>query len=135
MLASILAAILSARSFWGERYASFAPSSGGRFRYEQAVSLVSDTRDRGGKNLMGWQPLLDGVSKNRALESVQAIVNDLARIGQNSADPSLAGGTAGLALMHAYCGLAKGGHECTTAAKRCVADAAVSMAEKPASPS
>jgi hypothetical protein len=84
---------------------------------------------------MSWQPLLDGVLKDRALECVQAIVDDLARTGNSPADPSLAGGTAGLALLHAYRAGIERGQDSRIAAVRCVKDAAASMAEKPTSAS
>ena len=52
---------------------------------------------------MSWRPLLGGDRKDRAWECVRAILDDLARHGCDSAaDPSLAGGTAGLAVLHGY---------------------------------
>jgi hypothetical protein len=54
----------------------------------------------------GWQPLLDGTDRERALAAVDAIVTDLAAI---DLDPSLYYGHAGVALLHGYrarCGAA-----------------------------
>jgi hypothetical protein len=52
---------------------------------------------------MAWQPLLEGALKDCAWESVQAIVADLERPGREpSGDFALAGGTAGLAVLHGY---------------------------------
>jgi lantibiotic modifying enzyme len=84
---------------------------------------------------MSWQPLLDGVPKDRALECVRAIVDDLGRSGQPLADPSLAGGAAGVALLHAYLAETERGQESRNAAPRYVKDAAASVAEKPMLPS
>ena len=48
---------------------------------------------------MSWEPLAEGAWKDRALESVRAILDDLNPPGQGPAGgPSLAGGTAGLAV-------------------------------------
>jgi lantibiotic modifying enzyme len=50
-----------------------------------------------------WQPLLKGNLKDRACETVQAILNDLAPLECDpSGDPSLASGTSGLAVLHSY---------------------------------
>jgi lantibiotic modifying enzyme len=52
---------------------------------------------------MPWQPLLQGELKDSAGESVQAITDDLAAQGRAlAANPSLASGTSGLALLHGY---------------------------------
>jgi len=54
----------------------------------------------------GWQPLLEGSDRERALEAVEAIVTDLAA---TDLDQSLYYGHAGVALLHGYrarCGAA-----------------------------
>lgn len=52
---------------------------------------------------MAWQPLLEGAMKERAWQSVHVIMKDLAAFDPDpAAEPSLAGGAAGLALLHAY---------------------------------
>jgi hypothetical protein len=52
---------------------------------------------------MTWQPLLEGAASESARESVRAILADLESSAREpSSDPSLAGGTAGLALLHGY---------------------------------
>jgi hypothetical protein len=53
---------------------------------------------------MPWQPLLDGALKDSALESVQAILDDLSPFAeQPTGDTSLASGSVGLALLYGYC--------------------------------
>jgi hypothetical protein len=52
---------------------------------------------------MAWQPVLEGAAGDRAWESLQAIVDDLTPPGWDPAgDFSLAGGTAGLAILYGY---------------------------------
>ena len=52
---------------------------------------------------MGWQPLLEGAVTDRARESVEAILGDLGHLAPGQAgDTSLAGGSAGLAVLHGY---------------------------------
>src|SRR4029077_9880693 len=49
---------------------------------------------------MPWQPLLEGALRDSARESLRAILADLESRGREpSGDPSLAGGTAGLAVL------------------------------------
>src|SRR5262245_59906257 len=57
---------------------------------------------------MGWQALLEGTLKDRAEQTVQAIVEAIAGSGPDAAgDPSLAGGTSGLALLDGYLALSQ----------------------------
>jgi poly-gamma-glutamate synthesis protein (capsule biosynthesis protein) len=88
-----------------------------------------------------WQPLLDGAWRQRALEAVEAIAASLrpgcpaaAPPGQ-AVDPSLASGSAGLALLFAYLAAARREREDATAARQWLAQAiqAVSEVEVPAS--
>jgi lantibiotic modifying enzyme len=51
---------------------------------------------------MSWKPILEGELASLALESVQAILADLQANASPSDQPSLAGGTAGLAVLHGY---------------------------------
>ena len=81
---------------------------------------------------MPWQPILEGPLKERAWESVRAIVADLESWGREPlGDPSLAGGTTGLAILHGY--LAQTGPEPESAAiaRRCLEHATASLAEQP----
>jgi hypothetical protein len=81
---------------------------------------------------MSWQPLLQGALKDRALESVQAIVNDLARLSLAPAgDPSLASGTAGLALLYGYLAQAQGAPDHAATAVRLLEQATAALADKP----
>jgi hypothetical protein len=94
---------------------------------------------------MSWQPLLEDTLKDRPWESVQAILADLPPPGQDPAgDPSLAGGTAGLALLHGYLaqaeqqGLRAAGFipaGTTPAARLCLRHATVAVADNPTSAS
>jgi hypothetical protein len=52
---------------------------------------------------MTWQPLLEDALQDRVLEAVQAIVEHVVTRGPELGDDhSLAGGTTGLAILHAY---------------------------------
>src|SRR5438874_7535127 len=88
-----------------------------------------------------WQPVLEGVWRERAMEAAQAIADSL-RAGRTASgvpgapvDPSLAGGAAGLAVLFAYLAEARSGAADKTAARQWLAQAiqAVSEAEVPAS--
>src|SRR5436305_10418356 len=93
----------SARSSWTESCASCAPSSGGRRRS------------------MPWQPLLEGAARDSARESVRAILADLESWGREpSGDPSLAGGTAGLAVLLGYLAQTGQGPESAAVTRRCL---------------
>ncbi len=82
---------------------------------------------------MSWQPLLEDTLKDRALESVQGIIDDLGPVGRERAgDPSLAGGTAGLALLHGYLAQTKRWQNHGAIALRCIQDATAALAETPA---
>jgi lantibiotic modifying enzyme len=81
---------------------------------------------------MSWQPLLRGELKDRARESVQAIVDALAPLGREpTGEPSLAGGTAGLALLHAYLAQTEGASDHAAIANRYLQQATAAVAEKP----
>ena len=52
---------------------------------------------------MSWQPLLHGDLRDRACESVQAILDELPQPGSVPADEfTLAGGISGRAILHGY---------------------------------
>lgn len=56
-----------------------------------------------------WRPLLEGAEAERALEAAREIADALPAAGEvDGADPSLAGGDAGLALLYAFLGRATG---------------------------
>src|SRR5690349_12222192 len=79
----------SAPSSWIGRCVTCVPNSGGR------------------GNNMSWKPLLTGELKDRAWERVREIADHLSVPPHDPAgDPSLAGGTTGLALLHGYLALA-----------------------------
>jgi len=81
---------------------------------------------------MSWQPLLTGTLKDRAAESLRAILDDLTSPGQDvTGDPSLAGGSAGRALLHGYLALSRWDGEHVEMAKRCLRHAVDASAEKP----
>jgi hypothetical protein len=81
---------------------------------------------------MPWQPLLDGAWNVSAWESVRAILADLESQGREpSGDPSLAGGTTGLAILQGYLAQAGGGSASVAVARRCLEYATASMAEQP----
>ena len=84
---------------------------------------------------MPWQPLLDGAWNVSAWESVRAILADLESQGREpSGDPSLAGGTTGLAILQGYLAQAGGGSASVAVARRCLEYATASMAEQPENP-
>jgi hypothetical protein len=67
---------------------------------------------------------------------VRAILADLQSCGREpSGDPSLAGGTAGLAVLHGYLAQAGLGPESEAVARRCLRHATAAMAERPGSAS
>lgn len=81
---------------------------------------------------MSWQPLLDGALADRARESVDRIVADLALPERHPAgDASLAGGTAGEAILHGYRARTEHGREAAVA-ERCLQDAIAAMTATPA---
>jgi len=85
---------------------------------------------------MPWRPLLEGTASRAACESVRAILADLESWGREpSGDPSLAGGTAGLAVLHGYLAPAGLGPESEAVARRCLRHATAAMAERPGSAS
>jgi hypothetical protein len=79
---------------------------------------------------MSWEPLLTGVWQERARESVLAIVEAVDAGGRNPADdPSLAGGTAGLAVLHGYLSHGERGPEHAAVARRCLREATAAVAD------
>jgi Lanthionine synthetase C-like protein len=56
-----------------------------------------------------WQPVLSGETAARALETVRTTAAELSEL--NLDEPSLAGGSAGLALLYSYCGQAEPGDD------------------------
>jgi lantibiotic modifying enzyme len=81
---------------------------------------------------MSWQPLLAGDLKDRALECAKAVSAELALQGRGPAgDPSLAGGTAGLALLDGYLTQTERGSDHPVRARRHLQQAITAAAEKP----
>jgi lantibiotic biosynthesis protein len=83
---------------------------------------------------MSWRPLLEGALEDRAWESVQAIVNDL-EIGHSVVEPSLAGGTTGLAVFHGYLAQTERGQDQAAIARRYLERATGALADNPTSAS
>jgi hypothetical protein len=82
---------------------------------------------------MTWQPLLEGDWRDRALEGARAIADNLAPLGQDSAeDPTLSAGTAGFAVLHAYMARAFGESKRPAFAIRCLRHALATMRSRPA---
>jgi hypothetical protein len=85
---------------------------------------------------MPWRRLLGGTASRAARESTRAILADLESWGREpSGDPSLAGGTTGLAVLHGYLAQAGLGPESGAVARRCLRHAIAAMAERPRSAS
>jgi hypothetical protein len=81
---------------------------------------------------MAWQPLLQGGLTDRTWERIRAILRDLSAPGE---DASLAGGTAGLALLHGYLALTECGPGHAAHSRRCLGHAAAAVADQPAAAS
>jgi lantibiotic modifying enzyme len=80
---------------------------------------------------MSWQAVLEGRLKDRAQECVAAILDDLARLEPESmGDYSLAGGTAGLALLHGYLARTEQERDHAGIAVRCLNQATAAVAER-----
>jgi hypothetical protein len=85
---------------------------------------------------MAWQPLLQGDLKDRAWERIRAILHDLSTLAKDPAgDPSLAGGTSGLALLYGYLAQTEGGPDHVATSKRYLEHATVAMADQPSAAS
>jgi len=67
---------------------------------------------------MSWTPLLEGGLKDRAMESIATVLDALStRERDLDGSPSLAGGTAGQAILHGYLAQTEGRGEKVTATK------------------
>jgi hypothetical protein len=85
---------------------------------------------------MGWQPLLKGGLKDQALERVAAIREGLSTRQRDLDDsPSLANGTAGLAILYGCLAQAEGGPGHAAEAIRCLCRATVAVTHQPGSAS
>jgi hypothetical protein len=61
---------------------------------------------------MSWTPPLEGGLKDRAMESIATVLDALStRERDLDGSPSLAGGTAGLAILHGYLAQTEGGQD------------------------
>jgi lantibiotic modifying enzyme len=81
---------------------------------------------------MAWQPLLEGADRDRAEESVQAILDDLPGAEWDIEEgPSLAGGIAGWAVLHAYLALAGRGADHAAIAVEQLRHATAAVASRP----
>ena len=80
---------------------------------------------------MVWGPILDGIGKDLASESVQAILDDLPSEQRVGDEPSLAGGAAGLAVLHGYLARPEDGPAHAEAARRCLQHALATVADNP----
>jgi lantibiotic modifying enzyme len=84
---------------------------------------------------MSWRPILQGACKDRAAETVQAILHDLPPEQGAEDEPSLAAGSAGLAVLHGYLAQTGNGPEHAAAAHRCLQHALAAVAARPATAS
>src|SRR6266542_2461759 len=85
---------------------------------------------------MGWQALLEGTLKDRAEQSVQAIVETITGSDPGAAgDPSLAGGTSGPAVLHGYLAQSQGGPDHAALAHHQLHHALTTVADSPTSAS
>jgi hypothetical protein len=81
---------------------------------------------------MSWRPLLEDTLKDRALESVRAMVDDLSSPGRDPAEtPSLAGGIAGQAVLHGYLAQTGGGPDAAALAGGYLERALAAVADTP----
>jgi lantibiotic modifying enzyme len=81
---------------------------------------------------MGWQPILKGVLKDQALETLAAVLEALSTRERDLDDaPSLAGGTAGLAILHGYLAQTESGQDHAAAAVCCLRRATAAVADDP----
>lgn len=81
---------------------------------------------------MSWTPLLEGGLKDRAMESIATVLDALST-GERDLDgsPSLAGGTAGLAILHGYLAQTEGGQDHAALAARLLQRATAAVADHP----
>jgi hypothetical protein len=81
---------------------------------------------------MGWQPILQGDLKDRALESLAAVLEALSARERDLDDgPSVAGGIAGLAVLHGYLAQTDGGQDHAAVAAHCLRRATAAAADHP----
>jgi lantibiotic modifying enzyme len=81
---------------------------------------------------MSWQPLLEGAWKDRARDCIQAILDDLAPpVRDPGGEPSLAGGTTGLALLHGYLAQTERSGDHAAVAGSCLQSAIAAVADRP----
>jgi len=107
------------------------------------LATVHPIEDQSGSDAAAetWQPLLDGVLRERAIDTVQAIAsylryeNSISTEAYVTFDSSLGSGAAGLAVLFAYLAKARSGAEEEATAKRYLDQAirSVSEVEAPAS--
>ena len=67
----------------------------------RAFAATAETEDPAATHTRGWQPLLNGVLKQQAEETVEAIATAVSGL-YGTMPANLAGGAAGLAVMHGY---------------------------------
>src|SRR6266542_4690254 len=85
---------------------------------------------------MGWQSILEGGLKDRALDSIAAVLEALSPLERDlDGAPSLAGGTAGLAILHGYLAQTESGQDHAAVAVRCLQRATAAVADHPGSAS
>jgi hypothetical protein len=85
---------------------------------------------------MSWQAILEGGLKDRARKSADTILEALSALERDHDwSPSLAGGTAGLAILHGYLAQTGGREDHAVAAVRCLQRAIAAAADHPESAS
>src|SRR4051794_10437025 len=90
------------------------------------------------RSLSSWRPILSPESAERALRVVEGIADDLrSRLASSSlaTGPSLAGGTAGLALFFSYLDQARPGEGYDDLGMELLEQAVTATAESPLPPS
>src|SRR5262245_30370805 len=80
---------------------------------------------------MSWKPILEGDRASLASESVKAILTDLQADANPTIESSLAGGTAGLAVLHGYLALSGYGPTHADAAHHLLQASLAAVTDKP----
>src|SRR5262245_11197971 len=109
------------------------PGSGGLAPSSWIGHCVMCVPNSGGRSeSMSWKPLLASELRDQAWEKVRAIVDALSvSVRDPACDPSLAGGTTGLALLHSYLALAECGPDHASLAVNCLERATAAMSDRP----
>jgi hypothetical protein len=123
----------------GRRHARAAHGQGFTFRLDDSPAVeggVDVDRCCWRPETMSWQAILEGGLKDRARKSADTILEALSALERDHDwSPSLAGGTAGLAILHGYLAQTGGREDHAVAAVRCLQRAIAAAADHPESAS